>query len=45
MSNLYEEVNPVFNTAKMTLHSLVQAGVEGAAEFEKALLELEPEKS
>ena len=45
MSNLYEEVNPVFNTAKMTLHLLVQAGVEEAAEFEKALLELEPEKS
>lgn len=45
MSNLYEEVNPVFNTAKMALHSLVQTGVEGAAEFEKALLELDPEKS
>ena len=45
MSNLYEEVNPVFNTAKMTLHSLAQAGVAEAAEFEKALLELEPEKS
>ena len=44
MSNLYEEVNPVYNTAKTTLHQLVQAGVAEAAEFEKALLELEPEK-
>lgn len=45
MPNLYEEVNPVFNTAKMALHSLAQTGVAGAAEFENALLELEPEKS
>ena len=45
MSNLYEEVNPVFNTAKTTLHQLAQAGVTEAAEFEKTLLELEPEKS
>ena len=45
MSNLYEEVNPVFNTAKTTLHQLAQAGVTEAAEFENALLELEPEKS
>ena len=45
MSDLYEEVNPVFNTAKMTLNSLVQVGVAEATEFEKALTELEPQKS
>ena len=44
-TNLYEEVNPVFNTAKTTLHQLSQAGVSEAAEFEKVLLELEPERS
>ena len=37
MSNLYEEVNPIFNTAKTTLHQLVQAGVAEAVEFENAL--------
>ncbi len=45
MSNLYEEVNPIFNTAKTTLHQLVQAGVAEAVEFENALNELEPETS
>ena len=45
MSGLYEAVNPVFNTAQMTLHQLIQADVAEAAEVEKALLELEPEKS
>ena len=45
MSNVYEEVNPIFNTAKTTLHQLAQAGVAEAAEYEKALLDIQSEKS